>query len=158
MRALVQRVSQASVTVEGRVVGQIGPGLLVLVGVRHGDDAETAALLARKVAHLRIFEDEAGKMNRSAVELGLAALVVSQFTLYADVRKGRRPSFIDAAPPEVASPLVDRFAEELRSAGLHVETGCFGARMQVALVNDGPVTIWIDTDDLRGSPQAPAPV
>ncbi len=151
MRALVQRVSEASVTVDGRVVGKIGPGLLVLVGVRHGDDAETAASLARKVAHLRIFEDEAGKMNCSAVELGLAALVVSQFTLYADVRKGRRPSFIDAAPPEVASPLVDRFAEELRAAGLRVETGCFGAHMQVALVNDGPVTIWIDTDDLRGS-------
>jgi len=92
------------------------------------------------------------------VELGLAALVVSQFTLYADVRKGRRPSFIEAAPPELASPLVDRFAEELRSAGLHVETGCFGAHMQVALVNDGPVTIWIDTDDLRGSPRTPAPV
>jgi D-tyrosyl-tRNA(Tyr) deacylase len=137
------------VTVNGRVIGQIGPGLLVFVGVRHGDDAEVAAALARKVAHLRIFEDDAGKLNRSAVELGLAALVVSQFTLYADARKGRRPSLIDAAPSEVASPLVERFAEELRQAGLRVETGCFGAHMEVALVNDGPVTLWLDSDELR---------
>lgn len=151
MRVLLQRVSRASVTVDGQVVGAIGPGLLLLVGVRRGDDLATAEWLAQKVAHLRIFEDEAGKMNRSVLEVGGSALVVSQFTLYADVRKGRRPSFIEAAPPEEARPLVDAFADALRRLGLPVETGVFGAHMDVELVNDGPVTIWLDSAELRGS-------
>ncbi len=150
VRVLVQRVSQASVTVDGQVVGAIGPGLLLLVGVRRGDDQATAEWMARKVAHLRIFEDEAGKMNRSVLEIGGSVLVVSQFTLYADVRKGRRPSFIEAAPPDEARPLVEAFAEALRSLSLPVETGVFGAHMDVALVNDGPVTIWLDSAELRG--------
>ncbi len=136
---------------DGQVVGAIGPGLLLLVGVRRGDDLATAEWLAQKVAHLRIFEDEAGKMNRSVLEVGGSALVVSQFTLYADVRKGRRPSFIEAAPPEEARPLVDAFADALRRLGLPVETGVFGAHMDVELVNDGPVTIWLDSAELRGS-------
>ncbi|MDI3338906.1 MAG: D-aminoacyl-tRNA deacylase [Sphaerobacter sp.] len=149
MRVLVQRVTEASVRVDDRVVGAIGPGLLLLVGVRPGDTEAEAEFLANKVANLRIFEDEAGKMNRSALELGLSALVVSQFTLYADARKGRRPSFVHAAPPEVASPLVDHLAQELRRLGLTVATGEFGAHMHVALVNDGPVTIWLDSEELR---------
>lgn len=135
--------------VDDRVVGEIGPGLLLLVGVTDGDTEEEATFLANKVANLRIFEDEEGKMNRSALELGLSALVVSQFTLYADTRKGRRPSFIRAAAPEVASPLVDYLAQQLRELGLNVATGEFGAHMHVSLVNDGPVTIWLDTDELR---------
>ena len=154
MRVLVQRVSAASVTVDGETVGEIGPGLLLLVGITHEDDEAEIALLAGKVANLRIFADEAGQMNRSALDRLAAGepvgmLVVSQFTLYADCRKGRRPSYIDAAPPAVASPAVDRFAAALRDAGLPVATGRFGARMAVALVNDGPVTIWLDTADLR---------
>ncbi|MCS7255736.1 MAG: D-aminoacyl-tRNA deacylase [Thermomicrobium sp.] len=151
MRVLLQRVSRASVTVDGQVVGAIGPGLLLLVGVRRGDDQATAEWMAQKVANLRIFEDEAGKMNRSVLEVGGSALVVSQFTLYADVRKGRRPSFIEAAPPEEARPLVDAFAAALRRLGLPVETGVFGAHMDVELVNDGPVTIWLDSAELRGT-------
>ncbi|ACZ38146.1 D-aminoacyl-tRNA deacylase [Sphaerobacter thermophilus] len=149
MRVLIQRVSEAAVRVDDRVVGEIGPGLLLLVGVTDGDTEEEATFLANKVANLRIFEDEEGKMNRSALELGLSALVVSQFTLYADTRKGRRPSFIRAAAPEVASPLVDYLAQQLRELGLNVATGEFGAHMHVSLVNDGPVTIWLDTDELR---------
>ncbi|MBX5445372.1 D-aminoacyl-tRNA deacylase [Sphaerobacter sp.] len=149
MRVLIQRVSEAAVRVDDRVVGEIGPGLLLLVGVTDGDTEAEATFLANKVANLRIFEDEEGKMNRSALELGLSALVVSQFTLYADTRKGRRPSFIRAAAPEVASPLVDRLAQQLRELGLTVATGEFGAHMHVSLVNDGPVTIWLDTDELR---------
>lgn len=149
MRVLIQRVSEAAVRVDDRVVGAIGPGLLLLVGVTHGDTEAEANLLANKVANLRIFEDEEGKMNRSALELGLSALVVSQFTLYADTRKGRRPSFIRAAAPEVASPLVDHLAQQLRELGLNVATGEFGAHMRVSLVNDGPVTICLDTDELR---------
>jgi len=151
VRVLLQRVSRASVTVDGQVVGAIGPGLLLLVGVRRGDDQATAEWMAQKVANLRIFEDEAGKMNRSVLEVGGSALVVSQFTLYADVRKGRRPSFIEAAPPEEARPLVDAFAAALRRLGLPVETGVFGAHMDVELVNDGPVTIWLDSAELRGT-------
>ncbi|ACM04468.1 D-aminoacyl-tRNA deacylase [Thermomicrobium roseum] len=150
MRVLLQRVSEASVTVDGTLVSSIGQGVLLLVGVRHGDDRATAEWLAHKVAHLRIFEDEAGKMNRSLLDVGGSALVVSQFTLYADVRKGRRPSFIEAAPPNEARPLVDTFAETLRALGVPVETGVFGAHMDVALVNDGPVTIWLDSAELRG--------
>ncbi len=149
MRALVQRVSEAAVRVDGATVGEIGRGLLVFVGVREGDDPAAASLLAGKIANLRIFEDDAGKMNFSALDLGLSALVVSQFTLYADVRKGRRPSFVHAALPEVARPLVDQVAAGLRDLGLTVATGEFGAYMRVHLVNDGPVTIWIDTDELR---------
>jgi D-tyrosyl-tRNA(Tyr) deacylase len=148
MRVLVQRVAEAAVRVEDRVVGAIGRGLLVFVGVTESDGESEARQLAAKVANLRIFEDEQGKMNRSALDLGLAALVVSQFTLYADVRKGRRPSFVHAAPPEVARPLVDHLVEALRSLGLGVATGEFGAHMLISLINDGPVTIWIDSRDL----------
>lgn len=148
MRLLVQRVTEAAVRVDERTVGAIGGGLLVLVGVSEGDGPEVACQLAGKVANLRIFEDDEGKMNRSALELGLGALVVSQFTLYADVRKGRRPSFVHAAMPEVARPVVDAFASALRELGLAVATGEFGAHMRVTLVNDGPVTIWLDSAEL----------
>lgn len=145
MRALVQRVSQASVTVDGRVVGAIGSGILVFVGVTHPDGEAEAAFLARKIAGLRIFEDEAGKFNLALADVGGSALVVSQFTLYGDARKGRRPSFTDAARPEYAEPLCQRFVELLRAEGVPVETGVFGATMAVQLVNDGPVTLWLDT-------------
>ncbi len=141
MRAVVQRVSSAGVTVDGEVVGEIGPGLLVLVGVTHTDDAGTAVALARKVHELRILAGE-----RSAAEVGAPLLVVSQFTLYADTRKGRRPSWSAAAPGPVAEPLVDAVVAALRSRGATVATGVFGARMQVALVNDGPITILVDVD------------
>jgi D-tyrosyl-tRNA(Tyr) deacylase len=156
MRVLVQRVSAASVTVDGETVGEIGPGLLLLVGVTHEDGEAELGLLAGKVANLRIFADAAGQMNRSALDLFAAGepvgmLVVSQFTLYADSRKGRRPSYIDAAPPAIAGPVVERFAAALRGAGLPVATGRFGAKMAVALVNDGPVTIWLDSAELRPS-------
>lgn len=145
MRAVIQRVSEASVSVEGAIVGQIGAGLLVLLGVAPGDGAAEAALLAEKIAAMRIFSDDQGRFNHSALDVGGAALVVSQFTLYADVRRGRRPSFAGAAPPEVAAPLVEQFAAALRGQGLAVEMGVFGAHMQVALVNDGPVTITLDS-------------
>lgn len=145
MRAVIQRVSEASVSVEGAIVGRIGAGLLVLLGVAPGDGAAEATLLAEKVAAMRIFPDDQGRFNRSALEVGGAALVVSQFTLYADVRRGRRPSFSGAAPPEVAAPLVEQFTAALRGQGLAVETGVFGAHMQVALINDGPVTITLDS-------------
>jgi len=155
MRVLLQRVTQAEVTVGGEVVGAIGRGLVVLVGVSHGDGEAAAALLAAKVANLRIFDDAAGQMNRSALDLlaageAVGALVVSQFTLYADVRRGRRPSWARAAPGPVAAPLVARFAAELRGLGLPTAEGRFGAEMAVALVNDGPVTIWLDSLELRG--------
>ncbi|HEY7512740.1 MAG TPA: D-aminoacyl-tRNA deacylase [Vicinamibacteria bacterium] len=146
MRAVVQRVSEASVRVEGAVVGQIGPGLLVLLGVGRGDAEKDAAQLADRVLHLRIFADEAGHLNRSVAETGGAALVVSQFTLYGDARKGRRPSFVDAAPPEEANPLYAAFCARLRAAGLRVEQGVFRAMMDVALVNHGPVTILLDSE------------
>lgn len=145
MRAVVQRVSEASVTVEGRVVGAIGCGFLVLLGVTHADGQEEAVWLAHKIAGLRIFEDNAGKFNRSLADVEGAALVVSQFTLYGDARKGRRPSFTAAARPEHAEPLCDRFVALLRAEGVAVETGVFGAMMAVHLVNDGPVTLWLDT-------------
>jgi len=149
MRAIIQRVSQASVEVEGRVVGAIGAGLLVLLGVG-GDDGEAEARqLATKTAQLRIFADEAGRFDRSLIDSGGAALVVSQFTLYADTRKGRRPSFTDAAPPEIAAPLVDVYAAALRGLGVPVESGVFGASMRVALVNEGPVTISLDSATFR---------
>ncbi len=146
MRVLLQRVREASVTVEGEVVGAIGQGFVALVGVGHADGEEQAAWLAQKVAGLRVFEDEEGKFNRSLLDVGGAALVVSQFTLYADSRKGRRPSFTDAAPPEVAEPLVARFADLLRAEGVPVEMGVFGAMMLVKIHNDGPVTIWLERD------------
>jgi D-tyrosyl-tRNA(Tyr) deacylase len=144
MRAVVQRVSQASVTVEGKAVGAIEQGVVVLVGVTHGDTREQADWLAEKVAGLRIFEDAEGKMNLGLLDVGGAALVVSQFTLYGDARKGRRPGFSDAAPPEVAEPLVDYFAQALRAQGVPVETGVFRAHMLVEIHNDGPVTILLE--------------
>jgi D-tyrosyl-tRNA(Tyr) deacylase len=137
-------VAAASVTVGGEVVGAIDQGVVVLVGVTHGDTEEDARWLARKVAGLRIFEDRDGRMNVGLLDAGGAALVVSQFTLYADVSKGRRPSFIDAAPPEVAEPLVQVFAEALRGRGVLVEEGVFGAMMMVEIHNDGPVTIMLE--------------
>jgi D-aminoacyl-tRNA deacylase len=144
MRVLLQRVSRASVTVEGEIVGQIERGYVLLVGVGHGDGEDQASWLAQKIAGLRIFEDDEGKFNRSIQDVGGSALVVSQFTLYADARKGRRPSFIDAALPEIAEPLVARFADLLRAEAIPVEMGVFGAHMQVEIHNDGPVTIWLE--------------
>ena len=148
MRLVVQRVIEASVSVEGETVGAIGPGLLVLLGVREGDEEEIAQRLAAKTAELRIFADDAGRFNRSLVDVGGEALVVSQFTLYGDTRKGRRPSFNDAARPEVAEPLVSAYVWALASHGIRVAQGRFGAHMQVSSVNDGPVTIVIDGDEL----------
>ena len=148
MRAVVQRVSQASVTVDGQVVGAIGRGFLVLVGVTHADSPSEADWLARKIAGLRIFEDAAGKMNLGLADISGAVLVVSQFTLYGDARKGRRPSFTEAARPEQAEPLIAYFMEQLRGQGLSVAAGQFQAHMGVALVNDGPVTLWLDTADI----------
>ncbi|MCL4487436.1 MAG: D-aminoacyl-tRNA deacylase [Chloroflexi bacterium] len=145
MRVVIQRVQEASVTVEGEVVGAIGRGLVILVGVTHGDAEEDARFLAQKIATLRIFEDAAGKFNLSALDIGAEALVVSQFTLYADTRRGRRPDFIDAARPEAAEPLIERFVGLLREQGLTVATGQFRAKMLVRLVNDGPVTIIVDS-------------
>ena len=149
MRAVIQRVCRAAVTVDGETVGQIGRGFLVLVGVTHADGQAEADWLARKIAGLRLFEDAAGKMNLGLAEMGGAVLVVSQFTLYGDARKGRRPDFLQAARPEQAEPLVDYLALRLREEGLPVATGRFRAMMEVALVNDGPVTLWLDTADLR---------
>jgi len=144
MRALVQRVQRASVTVEGEVVGSIGAGLCVLVGVTHTDDAATADRLATKVWNLRCFDDDEGAMNRSVAEVGGSVLVVSQFTLYGDTRKGRRPAYVDAARPEQAEPLCDAFVAALRTLGAHVETGRFRTHMEVELVNDGPVTLGLE--------------
>jgi len=150
MKAVVQRVIQGSVTVEGELVGQIGRGLVVLLGVKEGDSEAEAQWLAQKIANLRIFEDQEGKFNRSLLDVEGAALVVSQFTLYGDARRGRRPSFSEAAPPEVAAPLVERFAELLREQGVkRVEQGRFQATMLVEIHNDGPVTIILDTDISR---------
>src|SRR5215208_7664489 len=149
MRVLVQRVSRARVVVAGETIGEIGRGLLLLVGVTHEDTEREVSLLAAKVANLRVFDDADGNLNLSALDLlghdasSVAILVVSQFTLYADARKGRRPSFVRAADPRIAAPLVDRFGDALRERELRVETGRFGAEMAVELVNDGPVTIWL---------------
>jgi D-tyrosyl-tRNA(Tyr) deacylase len=145
VRAVVSRVAWARVQVDGAVVGETGPGLLVLVGVAHGDRRAEAAWLAEKVAGLRVFDDEAGRMNRSLAEAGGGALVVSQFTLYGDARKGRRPSYVDAARPEQAAPLVDAVVEQLAASGVKVATGRFGAHMTVESAGDGPVTILLDS-------------
>lgn len=144
MRVLVQRVSRAEVRVEGRVAGRIGRGILALVGFTHQDSDEQLAWMAEKVAGLRIFGDAEDKMNLSLADVHGAALVVSQFTLYGDARKGRRPSFVDAARPEQATPLYERFVALLREQGIQTETGEFGAMMEVELVNDGPVTLWLE--------------
>jgi D-tyrosyl-tRNA(Tyr) deacylase len=145
MRAVIQRVSRAKVTVAGEVTGEIGLGLLVLLGVGHEDSEANADYLAEKIAGLRIFEDHGGKMNRSVLDVGGAVLVVSQFTLYGDVRKGKRPSFDDAAPPQRARDLYESFVQKVRAAGLHCETGRFQEMMAVELVNEGPVTILLDS-------------
>jgi len=144
MRAVVQRVSQASVSVGGEVIGAIGRGVVVLVGITHGDTEEQAEWLARKVAGLRIFEDAAGRMNAGLLDVEGEALVISQFTLCADARKGRRPSFTAAAPPEVAEPLVTHFTQALSQTGVPVQSGQFGAHMLVEIHNDGPVTILLE--------------
>jgi D-tyrosyl-tRNA(Tyr) deacylase len=144
MRALLQRVSRASVRINEQIISEIGKGLLILVGVGHEDGEEQVTFLAEKVANLRIFEDEQGKTNLSIQDVKGEAIVVSQFTLYADSRRGRRPSFTDAALPEAAEPLVDQFVELLRGHGIPTQTGQFGARMLVEIHNDGPVTIWLE--------------
>jgi D-tyrosyl-tRNA(Tyr) deacylase len=146
VRAVIQRVTRASVTVDGRIAGEIGVGLLVLLGVSRTDNPESAAYLAEKIANLRIFSDEVGRMNLSVLDTGGAALVVSQFTLYGDTRGGRRPSYIQAAPPEEANRLYQEFVGSLGSLGVKVQTGVFQAHMQVELVNHGPVTILLDSE------------
>jgi D-tyrosyl-tRNA(Tyr) deacylase len=148
MRVLLQRVSRASVTVDEQLVGIVGKGYLVLLGIGQGDGGEQVKTLVEKIVHLRVFEDDEGKMNRSLLDIGGEVLVVSQFTLYADVRRGRRPGFGDAAPPVVAEPLVERFKAALAAYGLKVEGGVFGAYMNVDLLNYGPVTIWLDSEEL----------
>ncbi|MCL2299057.1 MAG: D-aminoacyl-tRNA deacylase [Firmicutes bacterium] len=150
MKAVVQRVTRANVTVDGEVTGSIGGGFLVLLGVAWGDTEREAALLAAKIAKLRVFRDDAGKMNLSLLDTQGSALVISQFTLCADIKKGNRPAFTDAAPPEEANALYDRFCECLRSEGVQsVQTGVFGAEMHVELLNHGPVTILMDTEIWR---------
>jgi D-aminoacyl-tRNA deacylase len=146
MRAVLQRVARASVSVEGRVTGEIGAGLVVLVGVGREDTAATAASMAEKIVHLRIFNDDAGKMNRSLLDAGGSVLAVSQFTLYGDARGQRRPSFIQAAPPELGKQVYEEFVSAVRGLGVRVETGVFQAHMAVELVNDGPVTILLDSE------------
>ncbi len=149
MRAILQRVKRGSVSVEGQTLGAVGAGLVVLVGTTHGDTPTQAEILAHKIANLRIFEDEAGKMNLSALDVGGEALIISQFTLYADCRRGRRPSFTQAARPEIAEPLIEHFIQALQAEGIsHIASGVFGATMLVEIHNDGPVTIILDTDEL----------
>jgi D-tyrosyl-tRNA(Tyr) deacylase len=145
MRALLQRVGRARVLIDGEAVGEIGRGLLVLLGVTHDDTPEQARWLAEKVGGLRIFADDEGKMNRDVTEAGGSVLVVSQFTLYGDCSKGRRPSFVDAAPPEIAIPLYEAFVNAVKAQGIPTATGRFGAMMQVELVNDGPVTLIVES-------------
>lgn len=147
MRALLQRVTRGAVRVDERIVGAIERGLVVLVGVTTTDDARAAEFLAHKIANLRIFEDAAGKFNLSALDANASILVVSQFTLYANTRRGRRPDFIAAAPPAYAEPLITLFADKLQALGLHVERGQFQAKMLVEIFNDGPVTIWLDSEE-----------
>ncbi len=149
MRAVVQRVSEASVTVDGEVVGQIEQGLLILLGIGQEDSAAQVKTLVEKIVHLRIFGDEEGKMNRSLLDIHGAALVVSQFTLYADTRKGRRPSFLQAAPPALAEPLFEQFKAQIAQYGLTTASGIFGASMDIRLCNQGPVTIWLDTAEMQ---------
>lgn len=144
MRVVIQRVSQGSVIVGDRTVAKIGPGVVILLGIGPQDGEEQSRYLVEKIANLRIFEDDSGKMNRSLLDIGGEAIVVSQFTLYADTRKGRRPSFTGAAPPDIASPLVNHFVELLNQQGVPTQTGEFGAHMSVNISNDGPVTIWIE--------------
>ncbi len=152
MRIVLQCVTSAQVEVDGEIVGAIGRGVLLLLGVTHGDGEAEAVHLARKVAGLRLFGDEAGKMNLALADVDGASLVVSQFTLYGSARKGRRPSFTDAARPDHAEPLYERFCELLAAQGVPVARGRFGAQMTVSLVNDGPVTLWLDTEELlRGA-------
>jgi D-tyrosyl-tRNA(Tyr) deacylase len=145
MRACIQRVTEAQVTVDGKVTGRIGRGFVVLLGIGQDDGEPQVTWLADKIVGLRVFEDEAGRMNRSLAEVGGAMLVISQFTLYGDCRRGRRPSFTDAAPPELAERLYEAFVARVRDAGIEVATGRFREQMLVSLVNDGPVTLWIDT-------------
>jgi D-aminoacyl-tRNA deacylase len=145
MRAVIQRVKSAEVQVDGQVVGKIGKGLLVFVGVGKGDEESDLSYLVSKIPHLRIFEDEAGKFNLSLRETAGAMLIVSQFTLYGDCRKGRRPSFTEAEDPPAAKPLYDRFISRMKDQGIPIETGEFQAKMEVHLVNDGPVTLWLDS-------------
>ncbi|MBM3280486.1 MAG: D-tyrosyl-tRNA(Tyr) deacylase [Candidatus Handelsmanbacteria bacterium] len=145
MRVLVQRVSRAQVLVEGRLQGAIGPGLVLLVGIRQDDAGEAVRFCAEKCANLRIFPDEEGKLNRSALEAGGAVLAISQFTLYGDCRRGRRPSFTEAAPPERAEPLYEQFLRDLGDQGLRVERGVFGAEMSVEILNEGPVTLLVES-------------
>ncbi len=147
MRAVVQRVQKAAVTVDGKVVGAIGQGLVILLGVKNGDTEADARFLAEKCLHLRIFADDAGKFNRSLLEVQGELLAISQFTLYGDARKGRRPSFIDAAPPPISEPLYEKFVSYLKESGLHVATGIFGAMMVVEIHNDGPVTIILESKE-----------
>ncbi len=144
MRLVLQRVRRARVLVDGETIAEIGPGLLILLGIAPSDNEETARFLAEKVATLRIFEDQQGKTNLSIQDVRGEALVVSQFTLYADTRKGRRPSFTDAAPPQIAAPLVECFAQLLRERGIPTQTGRFGAHMLVEIHNDGPFTLWLE--------------
>jgi D-aminoacyl-tRNA deacylase len=144
MRAVIQRVVHGKVTVEGQTVAEIGPGLVILLGIGPADTEDTARTMVEKIATLRIFEDQEGKINRSVLDVGGQAIVVSQFTLYADTRKGRRPSFTDAAPPDLARPLVERFAHLLAEQGVPTQTGEFGAHMLVEIANNGPVTIWLE--------------
>jgi D-tyrosyl-tRNA(Tyr) deacylase len=149
MRAILQRVTRGHVAVDRHVVGEIGPGYVILLGVTHQDGPAEVRKLAEKTAHLRVFEDDQGKMNRSALDTGAEMLVISQFTLFAEAKKGRRPSFTRAAPPEIAEPLVTRFIQHLQQLGVKkVATGLFGATMLVHIENDGPVTIILDTDEL----------
>ncbi len=149
MRALIQRVTRGSVTIDGQVTGAISAGLVILLGVNINDTAAESELLASKIANLRIFSDSEGKFNLSALDAKAELLVVSQFTLYADTRRGRRPGFTDAARPETAIPLYENFVEQLRSLGFRVATGEFGADMLIEIHNDGPVTIWLDTDEWK---------
>ena len=148
MRVVVQRARQAKVTVDGKVTGAIEHGLMLLVGITHEDTVKDLEYCAKKVANLRIFEDEQGKMNLSIKEVGGSILSISQFTLYADCRKGRRPGFTDAAKPDQAIPLYDYFNKKIKDLGIHIETGIFGADMKVSLLNDGPVTIILDSQEI----------
>lgn len=151
MKVVLQRVKEASVTIEGKVNGSIKQGFMILVGFNAEDNQQVIDRMVDKIIHLRVFEDENQKMNRSLLDIKGAILSISQFTLYADCRKGRRPSFIEAAKPEIASPLYDSFNECLKNRGIHVETGIFGADMKCSLVNDGPVTIVLDSDEFKAS-------